>query len=271
MPRFRPALVLLLTLLSAGCMDHDRPFELIAHRGASADAPENTLAAFRLAWQQGADAIEGDFRLTADGELVCLHDRTTKRTAGVERVAAESTLEQLRELEYGAWKGPGWRGEPLPTLLEVMRTVPRQGRIYVELKGGPETVPAVRAALGRSGLRVDQVVVIAFDARTVEESKRTMPPVKAYWLTDFEREGEGWKPGAEEVLATLERCLADGLDAEGRPEALTEELRAGLRERRLDLAAWTVDDAARARELIALGVSGITTNRPQDLRAALED
>ena len=69
-----------------------RGTDLIAHRGASHDAPENTLAAFRLAWEQGADGIEGDFRLSRDGEIICLHDATTRRTAGIDLVVADATL-----------------------------------------------------------------------------------------------------------------------------------------------------------------------------------
>ena len=78
--------------------------KIVAHRGASLDAPENTLAAFRLAWSQGADAIEGDFRLTKDGRIACLHDDTTQRTAGLDLTVADSTLAELRELDVGSWK-----------------------------------------------------------------------------------------------------------------------------------------------------------------------
>lgn len=83
-------LLFLLAPLSA------EPF-IVAHRGASHDAPENTLAAFELAWEQGADAIEGDFHLTQDGHIVCLHDKDTKRTAGKKLVVGKSSLEELRK------------------------------------------------------------------------------------------------------------------------------------------------------------------------------
>src|SRR6185369_848081 len=93
---------------------HAEPM-LIAHRGASRDAPENTLAAFRLAWQQGADGIEADFRLTRDGRVVCLHDASTGRTAGVDLAVAEASLEELKRLDVGGWKGARWAGERIPT------------------------------------------------------------------------------------------------------------------------------------------------------------
>jgi len=99
---------------------------VVAHRGASHAAPENTLAAFKLAWKEGADAIEGDFFLTKDQEIVCTHDRTTQRL-NKEKLnldVAKSTLEELRALDVGSWKNEKWKGERMPTLAEVMATVP---------------------------------------------------------------------------------------------------------------------------------------------------
>src|SRR5271170_7325637 len=90
--------------------------QVIAHRGASYDAPENTLAAFRLAWQQGADGIEGDFYLTDDGEIVCLHDSDTGRTGDRKLSVGQSTLAQLRTVDVGVSKGEKFRGERIPTL-----------------------------------------------------------------------------------------------------------------------------------------------------------
>ena len=86
---------------------------IIAHRGASHEAPENTLAAFRLAWEEQADGIEGDFYLTSDGQIVCIHDKTTKRVAPKqpELTVAKSTLKQLRSLDVGSWKNPRYAAE----------------------------------------------------------------------------------------------------------------------------------------------------------------
>ena len=84
---------------------------IVAHRGASKRAPGNTLPAFELAWKQGADAIEGDFRLTKDGHVVCIHDETIKRTAGADLNVAQSTLSELRKLDVGAWFDPAFKGD----------------------------------------------------------------------------------------------------------------------------------------------------------------
>src|SRR5687767_10257607 len=85
--------------------------QFIAHRGASHDAPENTLAAVRLAWAQHADAVEVDVHLTRDGRLAVIHDPDTQRTAGVARVVAQSTLAELQLLDVGRWKASRFAGE----------------------------------------------------------------------------------------------------------------------------------------------------------------
>ena len=87
---------------------------VIAHRGYTAVAPENTLAAFRLGWESGADGVECDVHLTADGQVVCIHDYDTKRVSEQNRVVATTAWDDLRGLDVGGWKGKEWAGEPIP-------------------------------------------------------------------------------------------------------------------------------------------------------------
>src|SRR5438477_1876233 len=110
---------LLIALFISALVSYASAVEIVAHRGESADAPENTLAAFRLAWERHDDAIELDVHLTADGQLIVCHDPDTRRTTGVKKVIKETPLAELRELDAGRWKGPQWAGEKLPTLDEV--------------------------------------------------------------------------------------------------------------------------------------------------------
>src|SRR5262245_65624278 len=102
--------------------------EIIAHRGASHDAPENTLAAVRLAWEQGADAVEVDVQLSKDGKLVVIHDDNTKRSGGFARKVRAQTLDELRRLDVGRWKGKRWAGEKIPTLDVVLEAVRSEER-----------------------------------------------------------------------------------------------------------------------------------------------
>lgn len=126
-------------------MEH-RP-TIVAHRGASKNAPENTLAAFTLAWIQGADAIELDVRRTKDGQLVCMHDETTGRTCSKDLTVAKSTYGQLAELDAGKKFGDAWRGQRIPLLADALRALPPGKKAIVEVKDSAETVPLLKEIL----------------------------------------------------------------------------------------------------------------------------
>lgn len=259
---------------AADPLDHATPRmpAIVGHRGASAHAPENTLASFRLGFEQGADAIEGDFRLTRDGHIVAMHDRDLTRTTGDPRPVAEVVLEELRILDagsWGRWLAEGFAGEPIPTLAEVLAIVPEGRGILVEIKDSPRIVEPLVATLDASGLAPDQVTVIAFDADVVESLKRRAPRWKAFWLTSFKEHDGIWTPSVAEVVATATRIKADGVDVKAEPAVLTESFAAAVRQAGLELHVWTVNDAALAKRLAAIGVDSITTDRPGDLRQVL--
>lgn len=245
--------------------------QIVAHRGASTDAPENTLSSFQLAWQRGADAIEGDFYLTRDGHIVTIHDKTTRRTANRDLAVASSTLAQLKELDLGSWKSSQYRGERIPTLPEVLAIVKKGKRIFIEIKCGPEIVPRLNEVLTRSGLAPDQTVVIAFDQRVIAAVKKQIPRIKAYWLVGYRRDEKTgvWTPSVDEVLATLAAINADGLDTQDNREVVNQAFVKRLRAAGMGFHVWTVDDAATARYYKQLGVDSITTNRPRALRTWL--
>lgn len=245
--------------------------EFVAHRGASHDAPENTLAAFDLAWQQGADAIEGDFYLTNDNAIVCIHDKTTKRLANSDLVVAESSLEQLKELDVGSWKDPKWRGEKIPTIKEVLATVPNGKKIFIEIKCGPEIVPVLKKSLSVSELSSDQTVVISFDQEVIRQVKRQIPQIKAFWLTGFRKNedtGE-WTPTLDTIHEILSDIKADGLDCRA-GEVVTSSFVKSLKDAHLEMHVWTVDDPDEAQRLKDIGVQSITTNRPGWLKEQLQ-
>ena len=135
--------------------------EIIAHRGASHDAPENTLESVKLGWEQGADAVEIDVYLSKDGHIVVHHDGTTKKLAGVDRKVVDQTLAELQQLDVGAWKGDKWKGVRIPKLADVLATIPEGHRLFVEVKCGPEIVPDLAKAFKRSGKKPKQLVVIS--------------------------------------------------------------------------------------------------------------
>lgn len=247
--------------------------KIVAHRGASHDAPENTLAAFKLAWQQGADGVEGDFYLSRDGEVVCIHDKTTGRTAGRDLVVAESTLEELQALDVGQWKGAEFAGEKIPTLRQVIATVPEGKWLIIELKTGPEIVGPVQRLLADTRFPSERVCLISFNQQTIAEAKRQMPRIKAHWLTGYKQqsETEHWLPSADKVAQTVNRLGIDGLGTDKKRRVVTADFLAELRKQGVEeFHVWTVDNPQDARFFAAQGAWGITTNRPLEIRRALQ-
>jgi glycerophosphoryl diester phosphodiesterase len=255
--------------LSAG----ERPVEIIAHRGASHDAPENTVAAIRLAWEQMADGSEFDIYLTKDGKIAVIHDKDTKRTAGGTNLAvATSTLAELRAVDVGRWKGEKFAGEKVPTLDEMLATVPAGKKVFVEVKCGPEIVPELDRVLNASKLKPEQTPVISFNAPVIAEFKRVRPDVPAYWLVSLtppkNKKKEFVPPTADELVKRAKELKADGLDLSA-ADVLDEAYAKTIKAAGLKLYVWTVNDPAVARRMVKVGVDGITTDRPAWLREQL--
>ncbi|MCA9192370.1 MAG: glycerophosphodiester phosphodiesterase [Planctomycetales bacterium] len=247
---------------------------IVAHRGASYDAPENTLAAFRLAWEQNADAIEGDFYLTQDHQIVCIHDNSTKRTAPThtDLAISTSTLQQLRELDVGSWKHSKYVGERIPTLMEVLATVPVGKQIFVEIKCGPEILPFLKPQLEESGLKAEQIVIICFDQRVVTEARSLMPQYKANWLTSHKQDPVSgqWKPSLEDVVSGLKDSRATGLGTNGNVSLIDLDYAKAIRSAGTEFHVWTINEPQVAKRLADMGVNSITTDRPLGIRQAIE-
>jgi glycerophosphoryl diester phosphodiesterase len=245
--------------------------EIIAHRGASHDAPENTLAAAREAWKQSADALEIDIHLTGDNRLLVIHDATTKRTTGVDLKVSETPLEKLRQLDAGLWKGEPWKGEKLPVLEEVLPLVPPGKRIFIEIKSGLETLPELKRVLAASPLKPAQMVVIGFSYETMAAVKRDFPALEVYWLSSFKEDKQtgAFQPSISELIEKAKQAGFEGLNLSFRgpldAQSIAEIKAAGLK-----AFVWTVNDADVARALVQAGIDGITTDRPEWLREQLK-
>jgi glycerophosphoryl diester phosphodiesterase len=185
---------------------------LVAHRGASAYAPEHTTAAYRLALQQDADFVEQDLGVTKDGALVCLHDATLERTTDVEQVfpdryreeggakrwyIADFTLAEIKRLDAGSWFDPAFAGERVPTFEEAVALVRGKAGIFPELKApgvyrerGVDMAPIVAAALTTLGLERKgavagtPVILQSFDAPALEAMARLTPSIDRTFLID---------------------------------------------------------------------------------------
>ncbi len=246
---------------------------IVGHRGASFDAPENTCAAFEEAWKQGADGVEGDFYITADSQLVCIHDKDTKRTAGKNLKVTDSRLDQLKKLDYGSWKGAEFKGEPIPTFVEVAACIPPDKKFIIELKAGPEIVPLLIEELKKTKLKHEQLLIIAFDSDAIAKCKELLPDVRAHWLVGYKQDKKTgqWSPTLDTVATTLAQCHADGLGTQGETAVVNEEFISELKKRGMrEFHVWTVDDPEQARYFQKLGAIGITTNRPGLIREAIK-
>jgi len=232
--------------------------KIIAHRGASHLAPENTLASVKLAWELGADAVEVDVHLTGDGRIVAIHDTTTGRTGGTHLEIAQTHSRRLRRLDVGRQKHQDFAGEPIPFLEEVLDTVPSGRHLFIEIKCGPEILPPLEKALALKDKR-GQVILIGFDFDTMRAAKRALPDVPAYWLLDKQL----W-PYRRSLVTKARDAGFDGLDVYW--SRATRRFVSAVKEAGLRLYVWTVDSPAVAMRLQAMGVDGITTNRPGWLR-----
>lgn len=226
---------------------------VIGHRGASADAPENTLAAFGLAAEQGAQGVEMDVRLAADGNVVVIHDKTVARTTGGTGAVADLTTAELQALDAGL-------GQPVPTLDDVFQAFGPALLYNVELKDyslrshGLEIAVADRIAAYHLE---NQVVVSSFNPLIVRRARRhlsrtTMTAViwdrGPRWL---------WHLPAETEADHPHYSLVD------------EAYMAWARQQNHRVHVWTVDDPAEARRLTRLGVHAIITNKPGLIAEAL--
>jgi glycerophosphoryl diester phosphodiesterase len=252
-------------------MKSSRPL-IIAHRGESHDAPENTLAAVCLAWGRDADAVEIDVHLTKDGSIVVIHDDNTLRTAHRYGEVAKLTLAQLKQLDVGRFKGKRWAKERIPTLAEVLATVPAGKKLFVEIKVDAAILAELNRVLERSPSSPDQVVLVGMDLHTMEILKKALPRYRSYWvcsMKDEKKRAAKVNPG-EGLIARVRQTGLDGLDIEA-SKKIDKKFIARVKAAGMKLYCWTVDDPAEARRLFKGGVDGIATNRAYWLKTRLGD
>jgi glycerophosphoryl diester phosphodiesterase len=248
--------------------------DIVAHRGASFDAPENTLAAEKLAWQQQADAVETDIQLSKDGRIIVSHDKTAKRTTGRDAAIAELSFAELRALDAGSWKAKRFAGEKLPTLDEQIALIPPGKQMFVEIKIGPEILPELERCLQRTGASERNITFISFVYESLQEVRRRLPRYRTQYLVGY-RKPDPKKPDAkpqptlDAIIVQAREAGLTGLDLQS-TWPLTRSDVAKIKAAGLELHVWTVDDPAVAKHWIELGVASITTNRPGWLREQLK-
>lgn len=252
-------------------MNNDK-FMLIAHRGASYEAPENTIAAVNLAWKRNVDAVEVDVHLSKDNRIVVIHNSNTWKTGGKYKKIQNQTLEELKRLDVGKYKGEQWAHERIPTLEEVLETIPQGKTLFIEIKCGSEILPPLTAVLHRSHLCPEQVKLIGFKLDTMAEAKKSLPQHEVFFLFNIKMNGKNntIKPELDEMLAKAQRANADGLDVWA-CRAVDKTFVSKVKAVGMKLYVWTVNDPLEAKRFVDVGVDGITTDRPQWLKMKLQE
>ncbi len=233
---------------------------VIAHRGASGEAPENTIAAFELAIAQQADGIEVDIHLSKDNHPVVIHDFTLERTTDGRGPVSQHTARELKRLDAGGWHGHGFRGQRIQTLQELLERFRDRTRFWIELKGGSKVYPGIEERVV-SILEVydvvDRALIQSFDHEALARIRILNREVRLGALV-------AQPPvGPELMLGGVADAICPGV------HMLTEEMLRGIREAGLDCHVWTVNEPAQMDRLAQWGVSGIITDRPGLLRARL--
>jgi len=245
--------------------------EIIGHRGASYDAPENTLASINLAWQRNADAVEIDIYLSKDGHIVAYHDKTTKRIGGRDQAVKEQTFAELQTLDVGAWKNAKYKAERIPTLTQILQTIPEQKRLFIEIKCGPEVLSQLKTELAASGKTAAQTAIIGFDYETMQQAKQLMPELEVIWVFKVSQNKitRKWEHNAGYYIQKAKAANLDGLDL-GYNQFVTKAFVEQAKAAGLPVYVWTVNEVDDAKKLAEMGVTGITTDRPGLLNSALK-
>ena len=227
----------------------------IAHRGASGNAPENTLAAFRKAIEIGVDAVELDLHGTADGEVVVIHDASLDRTTDRAGLVNQTSLEIIKCADAGGWFAPEFAGEPVPTLIEALECIGKKTVALLEIKD-PLIAEAVVAKI-RETQTLNLTVIISFHTSVLQTVRALEPRIPTGWLIG----SHNTHVPPEQLCQQLGELGSSLLNVDH--QLITAEFAYEIRRRGIALWCWTVDEIARMREMKALGVQGITSNHPE--------
>lgn len=238
---------------------------ILAHRGASGDAPENTLAAFQLALRQGCDGIELDIHLSKDGQLVVIHDDTIDRTTNGKGTVGEMTVSELKKYDAGRWFSERFRGERIPLLEEVFSIVPKEIFINIEIKNIPSHYEGIEEKLinllEASG-RTKQVIVSSFDHQCLYRLKKRNSDVKIGLLY---KENVVDHVNFANMFGLPVESLHPDYKAIGRND-IQKAVRRGIK-----VFPWTVNTKNGMKKMIEAGVSGIITNYPNRLKELIDE
>lgn len=240
---------------------------IIAHRGSSYNAPENTMSAIKLAWQEETDALEVDVHRTKDAEIVVIHDEDTLRTCGKKLILRNSTLQEIQLLECGSWKAEKFRGEKIPTFKNIVKTVPHNKKLIIEIKGGSGCLEPVKNILANSSLKAEQIVIMDFELDNMIKAKLLFPEIEILWLYEFipALTRHNAETVFKKIIENAVTAGMHGINIELNP-FITKNLIDEVHNQDMKFYVWTVNKTKEALYLRDIGADGLTTDRPGWMR-----
>ena len=235
---------------------------IIAHRGESYEAPENSLSSIKLAYDLGANAVEIDVRLTKDNQIVVIHDAHTWRVAHKLRWISLSRLKKLKKIDIGYLKDDKFKGERIPTLEETLDLVPKTKSIIIEIKSNRRIIPFLKQMIENSELNLNQIQFIGFNLKLLTELKKIYPENVILWIhsLDYYWIRKLFRPSLNRIISKVKQNNLDGLDLWA-SRKLNQRSVQKIKFENLKLYLWTIDSVKSAMRFINWGADGITTNR----------
>ena len=233
---------------------------VIAHRGASYKAPENTLAAYSLGWKLNSDAIEIDIRKPKDGVLVCSHDNNLNRISSNRKSISSMLLSELTEVDVGSWKSKEYKNERMPLLSKVLSTIPKGKKVFIEIKGALKEIDELISIVKKSKLKIKDCHFLSYIPANIKKIKKDFPNFKATLNTipafyNYE---------IEKIKKLMKSTNSDGISLHiDSSESI--KLVKKLKKEENFVLTWTVNDSRFMRKLTKWQADGIITDYPQKL------
>ena len=244
----------------------------IAHRGESYLAPENTMASINLAWENGAEAVEIDVRLTSDNEIVVIHDKDTKRTGNKNLNVETANFEELKSIDVGSFLSSEYQGEKIPGLNQAIASIPPGRKFIIEIKSDNRIIPPLVELVKSKDVSPNQVEFISFKLEVITAIKKQLPEFTALWLLDLDYYYPAWllriKP--DKIVQKVIKHNLDGVNVWA-GKFINHEFVQAFKQENLKVYTWTVNEPEKARQLMAYQVDAITTDRPAWLKKQLEN
>lgn len=243
---------------------------LVAHRGESFDAPENTLESVNLAWANNVKKVEVDIHLTLDNQVIVAHDKDTFRTSKIKKVLADTNYADLKKLDVGVFKKP-WKNIRIPLLQEILDTVPGDCTLIIEIKSDKKIIPFLKTILEKEQNKNINIEIISFGYDTISLAKETFNSTKCLWLLDLDYYWWNFIIGirSKRLLEKLKFAKLDGANLYAGVLANQKFVKRLVNNDYL-VYVWTVNKPEIAKKYIEWGATGITTDRPSWIKNQLE-